>query len=583
MELVSEHVQLRPQGKNLVGRCPFHDDRSPSFSVSREKQVFYCFGCQASGDAFSFVMKKEGLDFSAAVAWLARRAGVMLPEREASPAAVRQRQRQQELAEVLGAAAAYYHEVLCWSPLAEPAREYLRRRGVSEAVRDRFCLGYAPPGEGLGKALTGRGFTPEILEQAGLLARNPRGERYDRFRGRLMFPIRDERERVVGFGGRVLGDGVPKYLNSPETIIFNKRRLLFGLDLARRAIREAGQAVVVEGYMDVIMAHQHGFANAVAALGTALSEEQALLLRRHTSEVVIAFDADAAGAQATLRGLEIFRRTGCNVRVARVPEGKDPDEFLRARGAAAFAAVLEQALPLIEYVFESAAAREDLTTVGGKVNVVRALVPHLASEENAVAQAEYLHRLSGRLGIPEESLRLEVHKYIRSRLANKGQPYNKRNAWDTKRGPAPEPGTAEPAAASHAAERRLLALILREPGLLEACRGRLQPADFEAEDHRALAVVLWEGFTAPDDVLNRVVDPAVRDLAAGLLMDESGGADPLRAAEDCVSRLERRRWERRLAELDREMAQLVARGEPIPQALGQEWQELQRRIRGSSR
>lgn len=583
VELVAEHVQLRPQGRNLVGRCPFHDDRSPSFSVSPEKQVFYCFGCQASGDAFSFVMRREGLDFAGAVAWLAKRAGVQLPERASSPAALRQRRRQDELAEALAAAASYYHEVLCRSPVAEEARAYLRRRGVSDATRDRFGLGYAPPGDVTGRVLAAKGYGPDLLEEAGLLVRSPRGGRHDRFRGRIMFPIRDDRERVVGFGGRVLGDGVPKYLNSPETILFSKRRLLFALDVARRAIRETGRAVVVEGYMDAIAAHQHGFANVVAALGTALSEEQALLLRRHTAQVVIAFDADAAGAQATLRGLEIFRRLGCDVRVAVVPEGKDPDEFLRARGGAAFGAVLEQALPLIEYVFECAAAREDLTSVTGKVNAVRALVPYLAGEENAVAQAGYIQRLAGRLGIPEESLRLEVHKYIRSRLANKGRSYNKRNDWDTKRGPAPVAAGVEPAAGTAAAERRLLGLLVREPGLREAVRRRVDPADFEVEAHRALAEALWEEGRAADEILDRVDDPVVRDLAAALLMEEEGEADPIRVAEDCVSRIERRRWQRRLEALDREMAALAGRGEPIPPELGQEWQQLQRRIRGSSR
>lgn len=590
--VIGEYVDLRPRGRNLFGRCPFHEDRTPSFSVSPDKQLFYCFGCQAAGDVFAFLMKKEALDFPEAVAQLAARTGVRLPEREPSGgfggSAEREGNRQRAAVhDALAAAAAYYRRLLREWPGAEQARRYLEERGVSREAEDLFGLGYAPARRtNLLSSLVREGFDRETLALAGLVIEGQDRAPADRFRDRLMFPIRDERGRVLGFGARVLGEGTPKYLNSPETVLFSKRRILFGLDLARKAIRESGRALVMEGYMDVLSAHQHGFTNAVASLGTALSHEQATTLRRHTAEAVMAYDADAAGAMATQRGLDVLRQAGLAVRVARIPEGKDPDGFLRARGREKFRELVDMALPLLDYVFETAAAGEDLSSVEAKVAVVGKVVPHLALEGNGVARAGYANKFAARLAIPEAALRDEIAKHIRSQMSRtkgmekSGQEYNKRNGRDNSRSLVGGVVANDPYAQ---AERRLLGLLLRFPELRPAAPA---VADFEGEDCRELAIILL-GDAAGNRTVAGIPEtdrPAVRELAAALLMEMEGMdfREPARAVADCVRRLERRRREKRIAEIDAEFRRRTETGNSIPVDLAQEWQEEHRKLRGFS-
>lgn len=602
-QLVGAYVHLRPQGRNLVGRCPFHDDRSPSFSVSPDKQLFYCFGCQAGGDVFDFVMRKDGLDFGEAVEAIARRVGVTLPERPASPGEVRRRAQREQVLRALAAAAGYFRRTLDHLPGAQPARVYFERRGVTGETRERFGLGYAPgDGNALIRALGEEGYSLDDLVSAGLAGIGSEGRPYDRFRDRVMFPIRDEQGRVIAFGGRVLGDGQPKYLNSPETAVFTKRQVWFALDLARPTIRAAGRAVVMEGYMDVITAHQHGFCNAVASLGTALSQEQAWALARLAREAIIAYDVDAAGTTASFRGIEMFRRAGCEVRIARVPEGKDPDEFLRTRGSDAFRAVLDSSLPLLDFVFEQAAGAHDLSTMEGKVAVVEAILPHLAAEESAVAQDAYLQRLAPRLGIAEEALRRDLARRLRREgrrvLVQKGEEYSKRNGWETNSGFTPgwEPGPSGlPARGTGAGgrrglERQLLKLLLHHPELQLRAREAVRPDDFEDEHYRRLAARILDspaGVARSEEhgaalALFVQEEPAIRELAAGLLMEAEGG-DPERVLSGCLKRFEDRRANRESAQLERQMAELVAQGAPIPRELGQRWHELQRRAKGSPR
>lgn len=597
VDIVSEHVHLRHQGKNLMGPCPFHEDRSPSFSVSPEKQLYHCFGCGTSGDLFAFVMKKEGLDFAGAVEWLARRGGVALPEGADSPADRRRGQEREQTFQALVAAAAFFQRLLRGHPSADRARQYLAGRGVTDASRDRFGIGYAPgTGTALQAALTRQGFPVETLTRAGLVAGSG-GRPRDRFLDRLMFPIRDELGRVVGFGGRVLGAGEPKYLNSPETILFNKRRLWFGLDLARQAIRQSGRAVVMEGYLDVITACQHGFEEAVATLGTALGPEQAALLGRFAREAVVAYDADAPGQRAALKSGPVLRVAGLDVRVARISGGKDPDEFLRTAGAPAFQKALEEALPLVEFAFEQAAAGRDLNTVAGKVAVVEAVAPYLAAEANAVAQAAFMGRLAGRLGVPEDALRREVRK--QAELAGTGQKYNKWNNRDNRRGSEQAAGPSEVAAAleraagegPQRAERRLLSLLLHHPALLSRARQQVEAGDFSVPGHRNLAERLLaidlpaeDGAPAAATRLLDAMGPGDEaQLAAALLMEESVFEDPARAFDDCLRWLERRRLERGKAEDEAEIHRWQAAGEPIPPELAARWHERQRRLKGSSR
>ncbi|HHW15634.1 MAG TPA: DNA primase [Firmicutes bacterium] len=416
VEVVSGYVQLKRAGRTYKGLCPFHSEKTPSFTVSREKQLFYCFGCQTGGNVFHFIMKIENLDFPGALRFLAERAGIPLPEREFDPAAKARQERRARLETVVELAARFYRSILRRHAAGEPGRRYAAERGLDEDIIGRFGIGFAPHAwDGLAKFLAKRQADLAAAEEAGLLLRRRDGGYYDRFRNRLMFPIRDHRGRDIGFGGRAVDGAEPKYLNSPESPLFHKGEVLFGLSLAAEEIRRAGYAVVVEGYLDAVTCHRYGFAQTVASLGTALTEAQARLLARYTAEVRIAYDADAAGQAAAWRGLDLLTAAGFRVKVVNLPAGEDPDSFLRNRGAEEFARRLAAAEPLLDYKLGVIARRYDLTTLEGKVEAVRAMVPVLAGIESAVAREEYLPRVAATLGVSVGALEEELARLGRRR------------------------------------------------------------------------------------------------------------------------------------------------------------------------
>ncbi|MDI6871834.1 MAG: DNA primase [Bacillota bacterium] len=409
VEVVSGYVRLKRAGHTYKGLCPFHSEKTPSFTVSPDKQLFYCFGCQAGGNVFHFIMKIENLDFPAALKLLAERAGIPLPEPQESPMAKARRERRARLQAVVELAIRFYQTVLSRHEAGEAGRAYARQRGLDRAVLERFEIGFAPNAwDGLAKFLAKRQVEPAVAEEAGLLLRRRDGGYYDRFRNRLMFPIRDARGQALGFGGRAVDEAEPKYLNSPETGLFHKGETLYGLHLAAEGIREAGYALVVEGYLDAVTCHQHGFRQAVASLGTALTEAQARLLARCTAEARIAYDADAAGQAATWRGLDLLSAAGFRVKVVTLPAGEDPDSVLRTRGAAEFEQRLAAAEALVDYKLGVVARRHNLTSPEGKVQAVREVLPVLSAIESAVAREEYLPRAAAALGVSVGALEIEL-------------------------------------------------------------------------------------------------------------------------------------------------------------------------------
>jgi len=424
-QVIGEYVQLKKRGANFLGLCPFHQEKTPSFTVSPDRQMFYCFGCQTGGNIFSFLMKRESLSFAEAVEQLAARAGVTLPERAstsespAARAADERRKRETDLLyRVLDFASRYYGQVLLKSPAGEKARAYFSRRGIKPESVGAFRLGYSLDSwTALVKILTAKGVAETVLEQAGLALRGREGQdHYDRFRGRLMFTISDHRGRPIGFGARALKDGdEPKYLNSPETPLFSKGRSLYALHLAAQAIRRRGLAIVVEGYMDALACHERGFDFTVASMGTAFTPDQAHLLRRLTDTVVTAFDADTAGTQATLRGLEVLTAAGFKVKVAEMPGGKDPDECLRSDGGPeAFGQAVDEAVLLPEYRFRLALRRHDTATIEGRVDAVNEILPVLAGIDQPLERQQYIHDFARRLPVPEEALRLELGRHLKA-------------------------------------------------------------------------------------------------------------------------------------------------------------------------
>jgi DNA primase len=438
VDLISQHVALKRSGRGFIALCPFHTEKTPSFHVDPSRQSWHCFGaCGTGGDVFSFVMKKENVEFREAMRLLAQQAGVSIDERR-DP---QQDARRAKLYEVNEAAAAFFHAQLTddgrHARGADLAREYVEERRLSAGAVDSFQLGYAPNSwDTLLSHLRERGFAPDDALAAGVAVEGERGP-YDRFRHRLMFPIRDDRGRVAGFGGRLLpgealgaGEHQPKYVNTPQTAVFDKSAILYGLDRAKDAIRTESRAIIVEGYMDVIAAHEHNFANVVASMGTALTERQVAVLKRFTSNIVLALDADTAGSEATLRGVQVVadnvdhetvpvpnwrgvvrqqEALAADIRVVTMPAGRDPDDIIRG-DADDWPRLVDAAQPVVEYLFDAVAARHDLADPRERSAVSSELLPIIVAMPDRVVQSHYLQRLARLVQVDEATLRLEMRR-----------------------------------------------------------------------------------------------------------------------------------------------------------------------------
>jgi len=408
VRLISDYVPLKPGGARHKGLCPFHQEKTPSFSVDANRQLFYCFGCQTGGDIFKFVMLYEKVAFPEAVEIVAKRSGVALPKvKSRGPAGPFEK-----VLQLNDAAAAYFRE-----KLAEGGcRQYLDSRRLDDKTVDRLGIGHAPAGwDGLRGYLLSRRFKIEDALLAGLLSKRKSGSgEYDRFRDRLMFPIRDVQGRTVAFGGRTLGNDDAKYVNSPETLAYKKGEHLYGLDQAKEAIRREGSALVVEGYLDLAAVVQAGFENVVASLGTAFTEAQARLLARYCDRVVFSYDGDAAGTEATARSLDLLLSRGFDVRVLPLPGGCDPDDFIGRNGAEAYGELLGNAPGYLEFLIQREAKRRDLERIEDKVAAVQVVLPHIAKLSNAIERAGWAKRIADALQIDDEWILQEMRSAVRS-------------------------------------------------------------------------------------------------------------------------------------------------------------------------
>ena len=412
-EVVGQYVELKRSGSNLFGLCPFHGEKTASFSVAPDKGIYYCFGCHKGGGAVNFIMEIESLSYPDAVRHLAKRAGMEVPEDEN----YRSQYRQQERLWALSKDAARYFRQQLFSPAGREAAEYIVSRGLSKDTVTRFGLGFAPNSwSGLLDAMKAKGYTPEELLDAGLAVRSQqKGTVYDRFRNRLMFPIIDVRGNVIGFGGRVMDDSKPKYLNSPETVIFNKRKNLFALNVAKKSKLDC--IILTEGYMDAIALHQYGFDCAVASLGTSLTEEHANILSKYTNRVVLTYDADEAGQNATRRAVPMLEKAGLQVKILRMQGAKDPDEFLKKYGADRFRLLLESSENHAEYRLQSLTRKYDLTLDEQRVSFLKEAAEMISTLPNAIERDIYGTRAAEAAKITPEAMKVEVNKAYRRRIA----------------------------------------------------------------------------------------------------------------------------------------------------------------------
>ncbi|HET7657947.1 MAG TPA: DNA primase, partial [Bacillales bacterium] len=426
VDLVSEYVQLKKQGRSYVGLCPFHDEKTPSFSVSPDKQIYHCFGCGNGGNAFTFLMEMEGYEFLEAVKHLADKVHVEVPD-----LIIDHKQENKGNRHLLISAhellAKFYHSCLVKTNAGEQARRYLKERGIQEETIQTFQIGYAPNEWDLAtNFLTKRGFTAEILQKSGVFSKREfDGKYFDRFRNRIMFPIWDIRGRPIAFGGRVLGDGKPKYLNSPETEIFNKGKTLFGFHLAKPSIREKKQVILFEGNVDVIAAHQAGLKNTVASLGTSLTEEQAHIIRRHAESVVICYDSDNAGIRATFRAAEILETAGCYVKIATMADGLDPDDYIGKYGGRRFETDVIGASETVTAFKMSYFRREkNLQDEGDRMRYIEEVLRVIAGLPKAVERDHYLRQLAEEFSLSLDALKQQqylTYKQMRQNGINKGR------------------------------------------------------------------------------------------------------------------------------------------------------------------
>jgi len=411
VELIGQFVQIKKAGQNYVGLCPFHSEKAPSFTVSPSRQMFHCFGCKKGGDIFTFWMDYHKVAFPQALKDLADRYQVSLPEKQLTPFEKEKMELKELLFKINGIAAEYFHDMLTRSEKGRHGREYFDRRSISKEIILEFRLGYAPDEwDGLIGFLRTKKMDLEKAAQAGLLIPKKNGGYYDRFRGRVIFPIFNLRQQIVGFGGRVLDDSLPKYVNTPETPIFHKGEFLYGLHASSKPIRDSGRAVVVEGYTDVLALRRHGFQEAVATLGTALTREHIRRLKGYAMGAVVVFDSDSAGKAAAIKSLSAFMNEGLSSRVMILPEGDDPDSYVNKNGLNSFLDLLNGSVPMFEYYLDLKLSRKG-DEVEGRVSVLKELLPVLAALNNVSQQSLYMRRLSEKLGIAESAVLTELRNW----------------------------------------------------------------------------------------------------------------------------------------------------------------------------
>jgi len=524
--IVSEYVALKKRGRNHVARCPFHNEKTPSFNVNEEKQIFMCFGCGLGGDVFKFIMQIEHLSFPEAVRFLAERYGIALPS-IAVPSAAASSTSGDILRQAMAEAVGMYHHCLLEAAEGKAALNYLQGRGVAHQTIARFKLGYSPAGgSALIQLMMNKGYTHQALEECGLIKKSEDGARvYDTFRGRIMFPITDIQGRTVAFGARAMDDRPPKYLNSPETKLYNKSRNLYGLSFSKEAIKAAGEAILVEGYMDFIIPFQHGAENLVASLGTSLTPQHVELLGRYTRDVVVSYDPDSAGLAATQRSLSLFLEGDFRVKILRLPAGQDPDVFIRTAGAAEYKNRARESVSYLEFVLEAEIQKQGaLDDPKKKVQAMNAVLPYLAKLPSAVERSDYVFRFARRLGIEDQQLLAEL----------------KRAAQQKKEKLAEQPVAA--ALAMKFAEKRLLQLLLSNVDLQQHVVPRCSRYDFEGLAAERIFSALLDEFETMqrctyDDLHRRFAGGGEQALLAQLAIEEMPESASTETAESLLNAL----------------------------------------------
>lgn len=514
VDIVGDHVVLKKSGRNFLGLCPFHAEKTPSFTVNAEKQIFYCFGCHTGGNVFSFMMQHEGLSFPEAVRALGNKYGIDVPDRQMTPEQKRRLSEKEMLFRVNELAMAFFRNSLHDSATGQQAKAYLASRGMTRNIVDGHQLGYAPNRwDGLLRHLGQKKVPVELITKSGLIIpRKDKSGYYDRFRDRIMFPIFDQNEKVIGFGGRVMGDGMPKYLNSPETPLYTKRRSLYGIQKAKQKVRKYGTVYLVEGYFDALALHLYGIHNAVATLGTALTAEHVQILKGlvgPSGKAILVYDSDQAGIKAAQRSIELFEQGFLDARILVLPDGYDPDDFLREKGPEDFHKASDRALGMIPFLIDSAIQRYGMS-LEGKVKVVSAMQESLAFVQDNIARSLYIKQLAERLDIDEAAVMEKVRMSIQKRPVNRS-------------GLQVDEFIKQVNSGSRL-EQQIVAMMIRYPVMISEIVGKNLLDYFEDQNLKTIGQMIINQSGREEinvaDLVSSVEDPKYRNLLSKLAIKE---------------------------------------------------------------
>ena len=498
VDVISQYVHLKRSGRNYFGLCPFHNEKSPSFSVSPDKQIFHCFGCGVGGNVITFVSQIEGLNFVETVQMLAERANIQLPTLQNNGDTQREILKD-KVYKVNEFTAEYYHQNL-YKPQAKMAQEYVKKRQLTNETLKSFRIGFSGKFDQLYQELKKQGFQEQEILESGLVNKNERGQYIDRYRNRLMFPICDARGRVIAFGGRVLDDSKPKYINSPENVVYSKGRHLFGLNVAKKG--DTKKILIVEGYMDVISLHQRGITNVVASLGTALTEQQGWLLRKNSEQIILSFDSDEAGIKAKLRSIEILQNMGCDLRVLQLEGAKDPDEYILKYGNMRFQNAVDKAFSVVEFKVKILKKELDLDNTNDKIKFLNEIAKLISKVDNTMEREVYIEKIAKEYDISKEAIYAEVNKLTykndkSEKILEKAKPVVVHKKEETK----------EISEAIKKRENTIISILLTgDLSIFEIIKQNIKPEDFQDEINKEIAKKLYEEFEKGNSNINGIID-----------------------------------------------------------------------------
>lgn len=544
VDVISQYVHLKRSGRNFFGLCPFHNEKSPSFSVSPDKQIFHCFGCGVGGNVFSFITQIEGINFVEAVQMLAERANIQLPTLQDNGDSQRE-ELKAKVYKVNEFTAEFYHQNL-YKPQAKMAQEYVKKRQLSNETLKSFKIGFSGKFDELYQELKKQGFGEREILESGLVNKNERGQYIDRYRNRLMFPICDARGKVIAFGGRVLDDSKPKYINSPENVVYSKGRNLFGLNVAKKG--DLKRILIVEGYMDVISLHQRGITNVVAPLGTALTEQQGWLLRKNSEQIILSFDSDEAGLKAKLRALDILQNMGCDLRILQMEGAKDPDEYIIKYGNARFNNLVDKALSIIEFKVKILKKDLNLENTNDKIKFLNEIAKLISNVNNTIEREVYIEKIAKEYDISKEAIYAEVNKLTYKNVKNE------------KILEKPKPVVThikrEEKVISEAVKRRentvIALLLMGDLNIFEILRQNIKVENFQDEVNKKIAQKLYEEFEKGNSNINAIIDNLEQDEQNQITMIMSEDyeiTDIEKAIDDVVQAYEREKLNTRKFEI----------------------------------